>query len=349
MYLPPDDVTAVKINLNRMISFNNDVLSRGTDRFLNAYALLNQPPAQDLGVQIGANLLGGGFWAIGSLFGPLGNIPANFLSGLVAGYTTNTPDNLNTKFSNLLTRFEKTLDQANADFANYYQDPVSNWNKQIGGSFSTPFGTFNASSTVGDLGKITFPQQTDTNYMPLLLAVVKGVEQGLWAILLKSFVITHYIESNPPLWKLPCNPNDEDNNFLPHNKSYYNTWEYHEDKDCYGNLVKYYDREEYNLGTGASTWSDGALNDGACEYLFNNYASAVANPDGLFDRKFVFNSLNIPTANQYVNNGGGGRRGTRNWLGWLGCIRKLPTHSKEVLSAKPVTRHLVTQSSKPLH
>ena len=49
----------------------------------NAYALLSQSDNQDLGLQVGINLMGGLFWALGSLMGPIGSIPANFLSGVV--------------------------------------------------------------------------------------------------------------------------------------------------------------------------------------------------------------------------------------------------------------------------
>ena len=303
-----DEIDTVKTNLDRIISFNKDILSQATYKFMNAFTLLSQTDNTDLGLQIGLNLLGGGFWAVGSLFGPLGNIPANFLSALVANYGTNTPPNLNNIFSSLLIRFQTTMDQASQDIALLYQDPQANWSKKYSGSFTTPFGTYQASCTLSDLTKITFPVQTDPNYYILVNGVLKAIDQGIWSILLKRFVLTQYIESNPPLWTLPCDPVTEDNSFLPKNKSYYNTWTYHEDKDCYGNLVKYYDREQYNIGTGASTFSDGALNNAACDYMFQNYATAQESPDGLFQRVFVFTSLGIPTANQYINN--------RSWFSW---------------------------------
>jgi len=294
----------VKNNLNKMITFNKDLLNQTNMKIENAYALLSQTDNTDLGLLIGVNLLSGCFWAIGSMFGPMGNIPANFLSGLVSYYTTETPPSLNDLFSSLLVRLQKTFIQTNEDLANYYQDPSANWDKTVSGSFTTPFGKFNASSKLSDLANIDFPEQTDPKYYDLLNACIKALDQGIWAELLNRFVITDYQEDVPPLWKLPCNPNDEDNNFLPRQKSYYHIWTYHEDKDCYGNLVKYYHREEYNIGTGASTFSDGALNNSACNYLFHNYASDIANKDGLFEREFVFTKLNIPTAIQYIHNRG---------------------------------------------
>lgn len=298
------DIDKVKNNLNKMISFNKDLLNNVNIKMENAYVLLNQTDNTDLGLLIGVNLLSGCFWAIGSIFGPLGNIPANFLSGLVSYYTTDTPPSLNDLFSSLLIRLQKTILQTNEDLSIYYQDPVANWDKTVGGSFTTPFGKFSATSKLSDLVNIDFPDQTDPKYYDLLNGCIKALDQGIWSVLLTRFVITDYQEDFPPLRNLPCDPNAEDNDFLPHQKSYYHVWTYHEDKDCYGNIVKYYIREEYNIGTGASTFSDGALNDAACDYLFHNYSSNIANPDGLFEREFVFTSLNIPTAIEHIHNRG---------------------------------------------
>ncbi len=296
----PDEITTVRSNIQNMITFNNDLLTQIDIKMQTAVSLLSQAQNPDLGMQIGVNLLGGGFWALGSLFGPLGNIPANFLSGLVASYATSVPPALNTVFANMLIRLQSTINQTNEDLAVCYQDPVSNWEKNVNGSFETPFGKYTVNGSVGTLALIQFPAQTDPAYYPLLNGVLKAVEQGIWATFLKSFVITHYIESNPPLWKLPCNPDQEDNAWLPFNKSYYHTWAYHDDVDCYGNHVQYYDREEYNIGTGAGPFSDGALSDAACDYMFQNYASAPENPDGLFRREFVFTKLGIPITDHFL-------------------------------------------------
>jgi hypothetical protein len=303
-----DDIEKVKNNLDKMISFNKDVLTNANIKMENAFVLLTQTDNNDLGLQVGINLLGGCFWALGSLMGPLGNIPANFLSSLVSYYATSTPPSLNTTFSSLLIRLQNTILQTNADLATYYQDPVSNWDKTLSGSFKTPFGSYSASGKLSDLTTFDFPAQTDPSYYNILNGCVKSIDQGVWANLLTRFVITDYIESNPPMWDLPCDPNKIDNSFLKVNKSYYNVWTYHEDKDCYGNLVKYYHQEQYNIGTGSTVFTDGALADSACDYLFINYSSDIANKDGLFKRDFVFTSLGIPTANRYIDNGGHRRR-----------------------------------------
>jgi hypothetical protein len=296
------DIDTVKRNLNNMISFNKDLLNNSNMKLENAYALLSQTDDKDLGLQIGLDLVSWCLSKLADLLEPAGPIAANFLSGLVSGYSSNTPPALNDLFSSLLIRLQKTFLQSNDDLAVYYQDPVANWDKAVGGTFKTPFGTKTVSGKVSDLVGVNFPVQSDPSYYTLLNGCLKALDQGIWATLLTRFVITDYQEDFPPMWNLPCNPDENDNNFLPKNKSYYNVWSYHEDKDCYGNLVKYYTQEQYNIGTGAGTFSDGALNDSACDYLFHNYSSAIANPDGLFERSFVMTGLGIPTAVQHIHN-----------------------------------------------
>ena len=296
------DIDTVKKNLNNMISFNRDLLNNSNMKLENAYALLTQKDDKDLGLQIGLDLVSGCLSKLADLLEPAGPLAASFLSGLVGGYSSSTPPALNDLFSSLLIRLQKTFLQANDDLATYYQDPVANWDKIVGGTFNTPFGKKTVSGKVSDLVEINFPVQSDPSYYNLLNGCLKALDQGIWATLLTRFVVTDFQEDNPPLWYLPCNPDDNDNNFIPKNKSYYNVWTYHEDKDCYGNLVKYYTQEQYNIGTGAGTFSDGALNDSACNYLFHNYSSAIANPDGLFERSFVMTSLGIPTAVQHIHN-----------------------------------------------
>lgn len=296
------DIDTVKRNLNNMISFNQDLLNNSNMKLENAYALLTQTDNTDLGLQIGLDLVSGCLSKLADLLEPAGPIAASFLSGLVSGYSSNTPPALNDLFSSLLIRLQKTFLQSNDDLAVYYQDPVANWDKTVGGTFKTPFGTQTVSGKVSDLVAVNFPVKSDPSYYDLLNGCLKALDQGIWATLLTRFVITDYQEDYPPMWDLPCNPDDLDNNFLAVNKSYYNVWSYHEDKDCHGNIVKYYTQEQYNLGTGAGVFSDGALNDSACDYLFHNYSSAVANPDGLFERSFVMTGLGIPKTIKYIHN-----------------------------------------------
>ena len=315
------DIDKVKLNLNNIISFNQDLLSNSEFKLINAYSLLTQTDNKDLGLSIGLDILNTCFSKLVDLLGPPGEILSKFMTSMIGNYNSNTPPSLGQIFSTLLMRIQKTILQTNQDLSDYYVDPVSNWDKVISGSFKSPFGTFTTTSKLSDLATTDFPNKDHPKYYDILNNCLKGMEQSIWATLLTRFVITDYQEDRPPMWNLPCNPDDEDNDFLPHNKSYYNTWEYHEDKDCYGNPVKYYHREQYNLGTGAGTFSDGALNDSACDYLFQNYSSAEENKDGLFKRDFVFTKLGIPTAIQYIHNHG---RGLPQYTSsyYCGCLRR---------------------------
>jgi len=298
-----DDIDKVKKNLNNIISFNQDLLSNSEFKLINAFSLLTQTDNNDLGLVMGLNVLASCFSKLADALGPPGVIFSDFLTAMVGNYNSNTPPQLNDVFSSLLIRIQKTIIQTNYDLSLYYQDPVSNWDKTITGSYTSPFGNFTSNGKVSDLVNNNFPTKDQPIYYSVLNTCLKGMDQSIWAKLLQRFVITDYQEDNPPMWDLPCDPNQEDNSFLPENKSYYCTWQYHEDKDCHGNLVKYYNREYYNLGTGAGVFTDGALNNDACNYIFENYSSDIANKDGLFKRDFVFKNLNIPTTVQHIHNG----------------------------------------------
>jgi hypothetical protein len=299
----PEDITKVKDNLNRMISFNQDLLNNVNYKIENAFALLSQTDNSDLGVELGIDLLSESFYELASaIAGPVGAISASFLTALVCNYKTTKPVSLNEAFSSLLIRVQKTILQTNQDLSIYYQDPVAYWDVTLSGSYTTPFGTFTASGKVGDLATITFPNKDDPEYYNILNACLKGMDQGVWATLLKRFVITYFEEDVSTIWYLPFDPNAYDNGFFPVHKSFYDTWTYQESTDCYGNVSKYYIQQQYNIGSGASAFSSGRLSDSACDYLFVNYASDIANPDGLFQRDFVFTNLGIPRATHHIHN-----------------------------------------------
>jgi hypothetical protein len=75
-------------------------------------------------------------------------------------------------------------------------------------------------------------------------------------------------------------------------KSYWNNYTYTQHTDRHGNDNSYYTQWENNIGSGAGAFTDGSLNDAACNYLFiDSDDNVVINPDGLFHRKFVFTGL----------------------------------------------------------
>jgi hypothetical protein len=289
-----DDILKVKQNIRNMIDFNNYLETQGNTKILNAFALLSISDNKDLGLQIGLNLLCGSFWALGGPYGAIGAISANFLSGLVGSYATTKPPSLQAEISSLLLRFQATSEKTNSDLELIYGDPETYWNNTYSGQVNTPFGTYNASGTVSDLATIDFPAQTDENFMNMIYTAQYALDQCVWAQLLQNFVITQY----QPGTDYPCSRYTEQQmetdaaGFYAVHPSYWNCWTYEQVITKKGKDKSYYLQYQNNIGTGATTFSDGHLNDSACQYLFiDSYDNVIINPNGLFHRSFVFNDL----------------------------------------------------------
>jgi hypothetical protein len=62
----PEDITKVKDNLNRMISFNQDLLNNVNYKIENAFALLSQTDNSDLGVELGIDFVSESFYELAS-------------------------------------------------------------------------------------------------------------------------------------------------------------------------------------------------------------------------------------------------------------------------------------------
>jgi hypothetical protein len=286
-----------------MITFNKDLLNQAVIKLTAAYALLTEVKQSDSGLGICINFLGSCFKAIGAVFGPPGAFISNFLTGLVSQYATETPPSLNKSYNTLLLFLQSTFIQIDQDLADYHADPAKNWDKVFSGSYNTPFEKIQTSGKISDLANCQFPVQTYDAYYVLLNACIKELDRSIWATFLSNYVITHYIPSNNPPWDYPCDTDSIDNSFLRVHRSYYHTWTPQDHTDKHGGHYTTYDREEYNIGNGAGVFSDGALNDDACNYLFQNFASDQLDPPGLFLRSDVFTKLtNIPKADKYLAN-----------------------------------------------
>jgi hypothetical protein len=293
--MPTDaDILKVKTNIRNMINFNNYLYTQGNTKILNAYALLSLSDNKDLGAQIGLNLLCGAFWALGGPFGAVGAIGANFLAGLVGSYAISKPPSLQAQISSLLLRFQATSEQTNADLEILDADPASHWDTIYTGTVNTPFGSSTASGSVSQLATIDFPAQTDPQFMDMIYTAQYALDQCVWAQLLKNFVITQY----QPGLEYPCSSYSEakmESNaagFYGVHHSYWNCWTYQHYVNRKGDDKSYYLQYQNNIGTGASMFSDGSLNDSACAYLFiDSFDNVVINANGLFHRNFVFTGL----------------------------------------------------------
>jgi hypothetical protein len=296
-----EQINCAKDNLHKIIIFNKDLLNQANMKLESAYALLNDQNKSDLGLQTTINFLGSCFKTIGSLLGPEGVFVSNFLSGLVSSYVTDTPFSLSQSYATLIKRLQDVFIQIDQDLSKHYEDPVKYWDVILTGSFNTYFDKVNVTGKLGDLSKCSFPAETDSNYYVVLKASIIELDKSIWSALLKSFVITQYVETKSPSWNEPCDTDAIDNGFLKTHKSYYHEWTSTDNTDKHGNHYKIYKRYEYNIGTGVGPLTDGALNDGACHYLFKNLATEVENDNGLFSREEVFTKLDIPTKDEYVS------------------------------------------------
>jgi len=280
-----------------MIIFNNQFYSYGNSKILNAYALLQQTDNQDMGLQIGVNLLTSATSALGGCIGFGGALAGNFIASMVAQYATTTPPCLAGEFADLMSRFEQTSLQCGSDLQNLYANTSGLWNNTYSGQLITPFATTTISGNVSDLATPNlFPSQDDPLFNSLLETATYALDQSIWSVLLKRFVITSYQPSQEYVTSQFTEQDMQNNaaSFYGKNLAYYNTWVYESAKNSKNDA---YWETQSNLGVGYSLTSDGSLNNQACQYLFiDSYNGIVINSAGLFDREFVFTSLNIPTA-----------------------------------------------------
>jgi len=289
-----EQILRVKQNIRNLINFNNYLYTQGNTKILNAYYLLSLVDNKDLGLAIGLNILEGAMIAIGEEGDIIGIIIANFSCGVLDGYTDSTPPSLNAQMSSLLTRFQATSEQLNVDLEMYYSNPATYWNKTFSGSVTNAFGTYPISSTFSDLATIDFPAQTDSAFMNYILKAQYALDQQVWNTLLQNFEITQF----NPSTMYPCKTNTEQQmesnaaGFYAKNKSYWNNWVYYHSTNRKGEDNSYFTHWQNNIGTGASAFSDGHLNDSACDYLFiDSYDNVIINSNGLFHRYFVFNNM----------------------------------------------------------
>ncbi len=291
----PTDISNAQTNLNNMIAFNTQFYSYGNSKILNAYALLSQTDNQDLGLQIGLNLLTSAMAALGGCAGFAGALAGNFAASMVAQYATKTPPCLAGEFADLISRFEQTSLQCGSDLQELYVNTSGSWNNIYSGQLITPFGTTTISASVSDLAVPNlFPSQDDPMFNQLLTSATYALDQSIWSVLLPRFVITQY----QPSTEYPTSQyteQDMENNatgFYSVNPAYYNTWYYEAAKKSKNDA---YWLTQSNLGIGCSLTSDGSLSNSACDYLFiDAYDGVIINSLGLFNREFVFTSLNIP-------------------------------------------------------
>ncbi len=191
------DIVNAQANLNNMIVFNTQFYSYGNAKILNAYGLLNQTDNQDLGLQVGLNLLSSAMSALGGTAGFGGALAGNFMASMVAQYATVTPPCLSAQFADLISRFEQTSLQCSQDLQNLYQNTADCWNNTYSGQLITPFSTTTISGSVSDLAASgLFPNSDDPLFAKLLSSATYALDQSVWSVLLPTFAMAQYQPSN---------------------------------------------------------------------------------------------------------------------------------------------------------
>ena len=315
--MPTDDqIRKVKTNLTNMQQFNDKVYVYGNPKIANCYVLLEQSDSHDPGLSVVADLLTGGFVAIGSMLGPVGAFGATILCSIVDGWGSNAPPDMGSTYANLTSRFEAASKDVDEQLAVYHQDPASYWD--------TVF-TYNGQTcTLGDLATIDFPAETDPNFEILLNPAVFGVDQSIWKTNLVAYC--YNVRWSPDVHlSSHYDITDWCQSFISKHPSYQCDYYWHQDTgDCgdssYNNVT------EYNISFGAGRYHDGAISDDACAYLFiDSTAGTTINASGLYTRNSVFNSLGIPTTSVYTSTM---QKATAPSLGYLrAVVEQKPTLS----------------------
>jgi hypothetical protein len=281
-------IAQVQSNLKNLQALNDYVYNEGaSSRILNAYLLMTEPPPGDLGLNIGLNIVGGIFRAVGSIYGPVGAAVTSFLAGLFGSWASSPPVSLNSTFASLDIRLQQTSLALDAQLATFYQDVPGNWNASF---------TYNGQAqTLSSLANLSLPAETDPAFEKLAQAGIFALDQEIWRSALQGkFFITQFFYTEGRAWMPWGNdPNTPPvqgyEQFLKDYPAYYCTYAW-ADPDP-GNMDPGWAVQPSNVGTGGY----GGLVAAACEYLFIDSADGVVtNAAGLYHRAEVFNNIGIP-------------------------------------------------------
>src|SRR5688572_28541805 len=186
--IPSSAMKRVQQNLKNMQLMNDQIYSFGLSKYMNAFALLTEQDNDDLGLQIGLNIVEGAFWAGGSVGGPAGSFFASFLSGMLVYWATDPSASINGSVVQHDLRFQPPTYAVDAQHALCSSDLEVHWNDSF---------TYNGTTyKLSDLAGFDFPNETITDWNPMVTAALVGVDQSLWqALLVSRCVVTYYVSS----------------------------------------------------------------------------------------------------------------------------------------------------------
>jgi hypothetical protein len=287
----PDQIARVKANLSNMVVFTNIINQYGSEKIINCFALLAETDGSDVGLNSMLNLLCGCFWAIGSYYGAVGAISANFLAGCVNHWKSSdcTPQSLLGSFASIYSRFNQTCIEVTNELGVYNNDPVTYWNKTF---------TYNDQTvTLGDLATIDFPTQGTEEFQTFEDAALFNLDQGVWQINLQKFcVVTTFTMVGHESMKRVNKDGGPDailNDFYSnnHGNSQYMYLQYNPGQ---GMTKEGYDSHQFFFGHEKRPDKPGYLSDAAYNYIFKNTTPTnITNPNGLWLREYLFGPINL--------------------------------------------------------
>lgn len=303
-----ETIAQVKRNLKNMQHFNDQLYTYTITKCANAFLLLGKSDNSDPGMSIGINLLCGAIIGVGGEFGILGCVAANYYCGLISEYSEKTPPSLLAQFTSYITRIQATSLQADNDMAIDYDNAVANWNIVKTGSFDSPWGKKTVSCSLGQLAAVSFPTETDELYQEMMDRAVFSFDQTLWwTVINANFQINGWNSGwlLPPIIQASDVPKGDEgmNNYeigyMACNPAHWSFWTYFPQTDNKGRDTSYYVLSDYSLGYPPHNGRDQPISNEAAIYLFiDSIDNYIVNPNGLFNRRFVFTGFGLKTIEQ---------------------------------------------------
>ena len=304
-----ENIVRLRINLKNLQRFNDQLYIYTITKTANCFLLFARPDNGDPGMKIGINLLCGSMIGIGTEFGILGAVVANYYCGLIGEYSSTPPPSLLSSYTSYITRIQSTSIQADVDMANSDSDPVSKWNTIITGSYNTPWGLKTASCTLGQLAAVDIPDETSVVYDQMMVKAVFAFDQMLWWSMMNQnyqvngwntgFMLPLTIQaSNVP--NGDAEMNDDCNNYMMNTPSNWMYWLYYHSTDKKGRDTSTYTLYDYSIGIEPTNrGSDQPIPNAAAQYLFiDTIPDTIVNVNGLFNRFFVFNEFGLKKIEQ---------------------------------------------------
>jgi hypothetical protein len=296
------NISIARTSLANLQRFNDLFYTYSISKCANAFLLLAKTDSHDPGMAVGINLLCGAILGVGSEFGFMGALLANYYCGLVSQYRTKNPPSLLAPYASYISRIQATTQQADCDMAVDYTDPTTNWYNNKSGTFDTPWGTKTLGCCLGQLATTTIPAETDPIFSTMMNKVLFSFDQMLWWTVLKlNFQINEWIAGGPDLVTYPLSKYNQAwiNNYCKEliikNPATNITWEIIQQRNfVIGKKRDYYITDQFTLGIAPIKGADQPISNAAANYLFiDSIPGDITNSSGLFNRAFLFNDCGI--------------------------------------------------------